>query len=1436
MESKLISSKITKIIFIIFTIISVIITVLGLQIFNRENKNEIIKAKTVITSISEVKRNEIINWFNRQLNNATEISNNEEFSKIIENIIAHPSLPQNHNHTELLINRIKNILPLKSIFILNRNGIIKFESINQNKLTEQEITSALTSLDSGKINTSNFIKSNNTINLDLFIPIKSNENIKIGIIVIRLDLKDYFFPLLNNKFVSQNFPKSILVQEYRQKFTIVNEDSISKILNKSHFISLIEDTGQNFTTLKILNQNYYFLSLQISGTNSFLINYVPEDYILKTSFIFRLLSIAFIFAFLFITGFFLVKIIIKYFSTNYQSFIEEASDGIFISDDSGNFLHANKAACELVGVPLSKLIKLKVTDLILPEDIAQKPLSYKLLMEGKKVLIERKIKRQDGKIIPVEINAKALPGKKVHAVVRDITQRIENQNALVVAKEKYKSLIENINEIVYDLDSEGKISWVSPTITKLASIPSENIIGNKFIDFIAEEDKHKAIKEFECNKKGFNNEIELKIKLNNGNIRWIRSKSISMFEEGKFLGTQGLIRDITETKLAEERLKHSELQFRSLFENANDAILLIQYNNIIDCNSVSESLFKSSKNDLILKSLADISIQIQNNGKNTEDLLNKKFELARLGKPQTFPLKFIKFDESTFDAEISLNNISINGDSVIQVVIRDITEKIKAEQDLKKSEEKYKQLIEQAADGIFIADATGNFLLVNDKACEMLGYTEDELLTMKIKDTYEMNYDDTNLTKINNLKSHEILSFERLMKRKDASTLPVEVRVKHLQDNRIQAIVRDISYRKKSEEILKESEERYRSMFYGNSSAMISIDPENKKVINANEAAAEFYGYPVEELKNMEISNITTLTPDQIETDIQNSLARKNNHFYRRHKAFNGVIKNVEIFSTPIIIKGKTILYSIIHDITERIKAEEKLTIINRAIEQSPVSIIITDMEGTIEYVNPKFCETTGYSFEEIIGKNPRILKSGKMSPVDYKVMWKTITSGSVWRGEIQNKRKGGQLFWEYASISPIKNQNGVITKYVGIKENITSRKKMIEELIQAKLNAEEMNRLKTNFLTNMSHELRTPMIGILGYAELLKNELDNPEFKEMSETIYKSGRRLLETLNLILDMSKVESNKMVINKKETDLSSLLFELTKLFLSAANSKNLYLEYSYKSNINIINTDERLLRESLNNLINNAIKFTKSGGIKIEVFDFVQDGSSYLNISVIDTGIGIEHNDKEIIFEEFRQASEGLNRNFEGTGIGLTLTKKFVEFINGKITVTSKQGKGSTFSIILPVESKPSNGISEVFAPVIISDASPEKSDKHIKILMVENDEASRKVMMTMLKKIASIDTAVDGLSAVEKASKEFYDVILMDINLGHGMNGLQATSEIRKIKRYKETPIIAVTAFAMAGDKEEFLSSGCTDYLAKPFSKDKLISTIENNLTVKSEN
>jgi hypothetical protein len=241
-------------------------------------------------------------------------------------------------------------------------------------------------------------------------------------------------------------------------------------------------------------------------------------------------------------------------------------------------------------------------------------------------------------------------------------------------------------------------------------------------------------------------------------------------------------------------------------------------------------------------------------------------------------------------------------------------------------------------------------------------------------------------------------------------------------------------------------------------------------------------------------------------------------------------------------------------------------------------------------------------------------------------------------------------------------------------------KEKQAVALMVAKEKAEEMSRLKSNFLANMSHELRTPLIGINGFSDILRQDIEDPELKEMAENIFNSGSRLSETLNLILDLSKFESGNMGFTYQQIDLVSETEKIISLFKETTRKKGLYLKSSFNQPSIFINTDERALHSILNNLINNAIKYTNEGGIAVDIA--LKD--NFVEIKVIDSGIGIAKEYHEIIFEEFRQVSEGYSRNFEGTGLGLNITMKLVKKFGGEISVESELGKGSTFIVKLPV--------------------------------------------------------------------------------------------------------------------------------------------------------
>ncbi|MCX6150720.1 MAG: PAS domain S-box protein [Ignavibacteriales bacterium] len=512
----------------------------------------------------------------------------------------------------------------------------------------------------------------------------------------------------------------------------------------------------------------------------------------------------------------------------------------------------------------------------------------------------------------------------------------------------------------------------------------------------------------------------------------------------------------------------------------------------------------------------------------------------------------------------------------------------------------------------------------------------------------------------------------------------------------------------------------------------------------------------------------------------------------------------------------------------ERAKAEKEILKLSRAIDQSPASVILTDLAGRIEYVNPKFTQVTGYTPEEVIGQNPRILKTGEMSSENYKELWETISMGKEWRGEFLNKKKNEELFWESASISPIKNGKGEVINYLAVKEDITDKKMMDIELKQALDRAEESSKLKSSLLANMSHELRTPMNGILGFAQLLAEEITEPFQKQMVQKIQHSSKRLMMTLNTILDLSELESNEFLLTFNEVKIGALLFNILKEYEEKAKQKGLYFEYERPENDISALVDETVLNKIIINLVDNAIKFTVKGGIKIKLENEDRGEDGFIaKVQIIDSGIGIADKDKELIFHEFRQASEGLSRSYEGSGLGLTLARKMARLINGDINVDSQLGVGSTFTLTIP------GVLGEVLNPEL--NAPPEivfKENKNVsfdilpEVLLVEDNIINKEVVEVFLRGICKVDHAIDGLGAIKMAFQKEYAIVLMDINLGTGMNGVDVFKELKKIKGYEKVPIVAITGYAMSGDKEKFISQGMTNYLAKPFDKELLIKVI----------
>lgn len=367
-------------------------------------------------------------------------------------------------------------------------------------------------------------------------------------------------------------------------------------------------------------------------------------------------------------------------------------------------------------------------------------------------------------------------------------------------------------------------------------------------------------------------------------------------------------------------------------------------------------------------------------------------------------------------------------------------------------------------------------------------------------------------------------------------------------------------------------------------------------------------------------------------------------------------------------------------EITKRKQAEEGLRNLSTAIQQSPVSVVITNLDGNIEYVNKKFTEVAGYNYEEVINENPKILQSGKQSDKFYKKLWETVLSGDVWAGEFHNKKKSGELFWEHAIISPVKNEKGKITHFVAVKEDITEKKIVQNQLIEAKEKAEKSDKLKSEFLTQISHEIRTPVNTILNFSQLIKNVLiENPSKDLLSclESIEAGGKRLTRTIDLMVKISEIHTDNYDPEFKDCDIGDILEETLAGHKKKALKKNIELIFIKKTDSSITMVDRFTIVDIFNNLIDNAIKFTDKGTVKVYLEKTI---TNKISVSIQDSGIGISELYLRNIFSPFSQESGGYSRKFDGNGLGLNLVKHYCKLNHVEIIVHSQKMVGSNFTL------------------------------------------------------------------------------------------------------------------------------------------------------------
>ena len=635
----------------------------------------------------------------------------------------------------------------------------------------------------------------------------------------------------------------------------------------------------------------------------------------------------------------------------------------------------------------------------------------------------------------------------------------------------------------------------------------------------------------------------------------------------------------------------------------------------------------------------------------------------------------------------------------------------------------------------------------------------------------------------------------------------------------------DVTEQKMAEQALAESEEKFRNLFYNHSAVKLIINPDNGDIIEANQAAADYYGWTIDELKIMNINQINTLLPDFTKREMDKVISANKTHFEFKHRKADGSIRDVEVFSSKIQIGKNLFLHSIIHDITDRKSAQEKLLLHTVALQAAANAIMITDKDGNIVSINPAFTTLTGYTQDEVLGKRSNVLISGMQNDTFYASLWKTILNGNVWRNEIVNKKKDGTIYNEEMTITPVMN-NGTISHFIAIKQDITEQKKLQQQLFQT----QKVETIGT-LAGGIAHDFNNILGIILAYVSLLeKGGLIPEKVKESHAAIKKAVLRGASLVKQILTFAR----KSDVNFTMVRIPDVIQELTKM-LQETFPKTVEITSIFGNAVPMIRADQTQLHQALLNLCVNARDAMPKGGeikIDVTVFDKSELWKKYANIkydkylciSISDTGTGIEPKILKNIFDPFFTTKE----IGKGTGMGLAVVNGVAQTHHGFLDVSSTIGVGTTFYLYIPVLHDEVGISSESKIDSGVIDGGSET------ILVVEDEDLLRNIVTSVLEaKGYNVIIAKDGYEAVKIYEERNNDINLVFTDIGlPKMSGIEEFWALKKIN--SKVKVLLASGFLDPQNKSDLFIAGAKGFIQKPYNSDEVLKNIREILDYKA--
>ena len=882
--------------------------------------------------------------------------------------------------------------------------------------------------------------------------------------------------------------------------------------------------------------------------------------------------------------------------------------------------------------------------------------------------------------------------------------------------------------------------------------------------------------------------------------------------------------ELKERESAIEALEESEMRFKALHEASFGGIVIHDLGKILECNKGLSEITGFAYEELIGM---DGLLLIE------ESFRETVMQNIKSGFESAYEARGLRKDGTTYPLRLRARMIPYNGKTVRAVEFRDITEQKKASDSLKETVTLLTNLAEMVPGVVYqyrlYPDGSSCFPYASPGMYEIYEVTPEQVkadATVVFGRLHPEDREEVSRLILESAKNQSLfhVEFRVILPKQGLRWRTSDAKPELLPDGSTlwYGRIKDITDRKIAEEKLKISND-FNNYLLQTIPFGLDIVDLNGKILFANANLQSYFDFDIVGKTCWEAYREDK--SQCISCPLKSGISIGETRTSESEKVLGN--RTFLVTHTGMMFEGREAVLEIFHDITERRQVEQKVKLLAHSLESITECVSITDSNDHLMYVNESFQKTYGYTEEELIGQHINIVRPADEitgQPLD--ILPETKKGG--WRGELINVKKDGTRFPVLLSTSVVRNHQDKTIAHIGVALDITELKKSREELIAAKEKAESMNRAKSYFFANMSHEFRTPINGILGMASILKDslhEVDDPEL--MLENILVSGNRLMAVLDTVLVLANIESGAEAGQMTVIDLHQLFAELTPGFQEKADRKQLHLSIALEDGPLNLRMSFKNLTLVVNHLVENALKFTHHGSVEVSV----SSRNGYVVFEVRDSGIGIKQKYLEQIFDEFRQVSEGFSRGYEGSGLGLTLIKKIVTLSKGKIDVESNPGKGSCFRVWLPEYREEKKVITPEVPTNKPDPAVPVRKDETLpSVLLVEDNVINQMTVELYLRNLCTLDKAFDGPEALKLAKSKYYDLILMDINLGVGMTGVQASKEIRNINGYEHTPIIAVTGYAMHSDIQEFLAEGLTSVLPKPFEKKEIVELIHTYL------